>query len=106
MKFIIGQDRCQIPLFASSIEAAIAQDNEIAYKPGRIMNFIGNDRLKAYFKALLFIICSIIVHFKVFCRMKYLCPDKLYLKYALPISNLLPNFNPDYSLKITVAGGF
>ena len=29
MKFIIGQDRYQIPLFASSIEAAIAQDNEI-----------------------------------------------------------------------------
>ena len=48
------------------------------------MNLIDNNRLKAYFKALLFIICSIIVHFKVFCRMKYLCPNKLYLKYALP----------------------
>jgi transposase len=29
MKFIIGQDRNQIPLFASSLEAAIAQDNEV-----------------------------------------------------------------------------
>jgi len=29
MKFIIGQDREQIPLFASSIEAAIDQDNEV-----------------------------------------------------------------------------
>ena len=29
MKYIIGQDRNQIPLFASSIEAAIAQDNEV-----------------------------------------------------------------------------
>jgi transposase len=29
MKFIIGKDRNQIPLFASSIEAAIDQDNEI-----------------------------------------------------------------------------
>src|SRR5665811_2165618 len=28
MKFITGQDRNQIPLFASSLEAAIAQDNE------------------------------------------------------------------------------
>jgi hypothetical protein len=28
MKFITGQDRNQIPLFASSIEAAIDQDNE------------------------------------------------------------------------------
>ncbi len=29
MKFITGQDRNQIPLFASSLEAAIAQDNEV-----------------------------------------------------------------------------
>ncbi len=29
MKFITGQDRNQIPLFASSIEAAIDQDNEV-----------------------------------------------------------------------------
>jgi len=29
MKFITGQDRNQIPLFASSLEAAIDQDNEV-----------------------------------------------------------------------------
>jgi transposase len=29
MKYIIGQDRNQIPLFASSLEDAIAQDNEV-----------------------------------------------------------------------------
>ena len=28
-KFIIGSDRSQIPLFASSLEQAIAQDNEV-----------------------------------------------------------------------------
>jgi hypothetical protein len=29
MKYIIGKDRTQIPLFASSLDEAIAQDNEI-----------------------------------------------------------------------------
>jgi transposase len=29
MKFVTGQDRNQIPLFATSLEAAIAQDNEV-----------------------------------------------------------------------------
>ena len=106
MKFIIGQDRNQIPLFASSIEAAIDQDNEIAYNLRRIMNLIGNDRLKAYFKALLFIFRFIIVHFKAYCRMTYFCANNLYLKSASLTSNLLPNFNPDYALKITIAGGF
>ena len=106
MKFIIGQDRNQIPLFASSIEAAIDQDNEIAHNLRGVINLIGNNRLKAYFKALLFTFRFIILHFKVFCRMKYLCANKLYLKYALPISNLLPNFNPGYSLKIAILGGF
>ena len=106
MKFIIGQDRDQIPLFASSIEAAIDLDNEIAHNLRGVINLIGNNRLKAYFKALLFIFCSIFVYFKAFCRMKYLCPNKLYLKYALPISNLLPDFNPCYTLKISFSGGF
>ena len=82
------------------------QDNEIAHNLRRIINLIGNDRLKAYFKAFLFIYCFIFVHFKAFCRMIYLCANKLYLKNALLISNLLPNFNPGYSLKITISGGF
>lgn len=78
----------------------------VAYNLRRIMNLIGNDRLKAYFKALSFIFCSIFVHFKAFCRMNYVCPNKVYLKDAPLISNLLPNFNPSYSLKIAFAGGF
>ena len=106
MKFIIGQDRNQILLFASSIEAAIDQDNEIAHNLRGIINLIGDNRLKAYFKALLFTFRFIIVHFKAYCRMKYLCPNKIILKYALPISNFLHNFNSCYTLKIIVAGGF
>jgi transposase len=78
----------------------------VAYNLRRIMNLIGNNRLKAYFNALLFIFRFIIVHFKAYCRMIYFCANNLYLKSASLTSNLLPNFNPDYSLKITVAGGF
>ena len=29
MKYIIGQDREQMPLFASTMDAAISQDNEV-----------------------------------------------------------------------------
>jgi len=44
MKYIIGQDRNQIPLFASSLEDAISQDNEVRL----IDMFVGSLKLEDF----------------------------------------------------------
>jgi len=61
MKYITGQDRNQIPLFALSMEASIAPDNEVrlidvfeAYNMQRIVNIIGFDSLNKWHESLVF----------------------------------------------------
>lgn len=78
----------------------------VAYNLRRIMNLIGNDRLKAYFKALLFVFCSMTAHFKPLCRIKFFCPQIFLLKNTNRISKLLVNFIPGFTPKMASTGGF
>ena len=78
----------------------------VAYNLRRIMNLIGNDRLKVYLTALLFVFCSITAHFKLLCRSIFFCSKLFLLKTASRVSNLLPNFIPDLLLKTYLTGGF
>jgi hypothetical protein len=77
----------------------------VAYNLRRILNILGQDKLKAYLKALSLIFYSIMAYFKAVSRSSFFNPRKLLLKLTTRISNLLPNFNPVFSLKIAFEGG-
>jgi transposase len=78
----------------------------VAYNLRRIMNILGQDKLKAYLKALSLVFSSIMAHFKAVSRSSFFNQQKLLLKLTTPISNLLPNFNLTFSLKIAFADGY
>jgi transposase len=78
----------------------------VVYNLRRIMNIIGQDKLKAYLKALRLIFYSIMTQFKDISRSSYFSKRKLLLKLTKLISTLLPNFNPTFGLKIAFAGGY
>jgi hypothetical protein len=77
----------------------------VVYNLRRIMNILGQDKLKAYLKALSLIFCSIMAYFKAVSRSNFFNLQKMLQRYATLISTLLPNFNPAFSLKITFAEG-
>jgi hypothetical protein len=77
----------------------------VVYNLRRIMNIIGQDKLKAYLKALSLTFYSIMAHFKAVSRSSFFNLRKILLKYATLISKHLPNFNPVFSLKIAFEGG-
>jgi transposase len=77
----------------------------VVYNLRRIMNIIGQDKLKAYLKALSLTFYSIMAHFKAVSRSSFFNLRKILLKYATLISKHLPNFNPVFSLKIGFEGG-
>jgi len=78
----------------------------VVYNLRRIMNIIGHEKLKELFKTFIFAFCLIPAYFKAVSRSNFFNPGKILLKYATPISKLLPNFNPTFSLRIAVKGGF
>jgi transposase len=77
----------------------------VVYNLRRIMNILGQDKLKAYLKPLSFVFCLNMAHLKVLSRSNFFNPCKILLKYATLISTLLPNFNPTFSLKIAFEEG-
>ena len=82
----------------------------VVYNLRRIMNIIGQDKLKAYLKAYLkalsFIFRSIMACFKAITRSNFFKLCKILLKYAAPISKLLPNFKRKFSPEIAFGGGY
>jgi len=78
----------------------------VAYNLRRIMNILGQDKLKAYLKALSFVFYSRMTHFKALSLSNYFNLRKILLKYATLISTLLSNFNLTFSLKIIFADGY
>jgi len=78
----------------------------VAYNLRRIMNILGQDKLKAYLKALSLVFYSIMAHFKAVSRSSFFNPLKLLRLLTIPISNLLPNFNLTFSLKIACEDGY
>jgi transposase len=77
----------------------------VVYNLRRIINILGQDKLKEYLKALSFVFCSIMAQFKAISRSHFFNPRKILLKTAARVSNILANFNPPFSLKIAFGGG-
>jgi len=78
----------------------------VVYNLRRIMNILGHEKLKAYLKALSFVFCPIMAYFKAISRCNFFNTQKLLLKYATLISNLLPNFNLAFNPEIAFEGGY
>jgi hypothetical protein len=78
----------------------------VAYNLRRIMNILGQDKLKTYLKALPTVFCSIMAQFKAISRSNFFSPRKLLLKLTIRISNLFPNFNLTFSLKIATVDSY
>jgi transposase len=78
----------------------------VAYNLRRIVNILGQDKLKAYLKALSFVLCQNMAHLKALSRNSFIRLRKILLKYATLISTLLPNFNRIFSLKIAFEDGY
>jgi hypothetical protein len=74
----------------------------VAYNLRRIVNILGQDKLKVYLKALSFVFCPDMDHIKALSRGSFFNPRKILLKFK---SILLPNFKLTFSLKIVFAGG-
>ncbi len=77
----------------------------VAYNLRRIVNILGQDKLKAYLKDLSLVFYSIMTHFKALSLSNFFNPSKILLKYATLISTLLPNFNQLFNPEITFEGG-
>lgn len=77
----------------------------IVYNLRRIINILGQEKLKAYLKALFLVFCSIMAYFKAVPRIVFFNPQKMLQKYATLISKLLPNFNQIFSPKIAFGRG-
>ena len=78
----------------------------VAYNLRRIVNILGQDKLKAYLKALSLTFYSIMAHYKTVSRSCFFNRRKLLPKLTTSISNLLPNFNLTFSLKIAPVDGY
>ena len=78
----------------------------VVYNLRRIMNIIGQDKLKAYLQALSFLFCLNTAQFKAISRSNFFNTQKILLKYATLRSKHLPNFNPAFSPKIAFGGGY
>ena len=78
----------------------------VVYNLRRIMNIIGHEKLKAYLKALSSVFCPNMAQFKAISRSNFFNPQKILLKYARLISILLPNFNPTFTLRNALVGGY
>jgi len=78
----------------------------VVYNLRRIINIIGHGMLKEYLKALSFVFCSKMAHFKAVSQNCFFYLWKILLRNAMPISSLLLNFNPVFSPKINFCGGF
>jgi transposase len=78
----------------------------VAYNLRRIMNLIGNDRLKAYFNALLLLFCSLSANYKQLCRILFYYPRILILKKNTLVSTLFHNFNPIFYQNIAFGRGY
>ena len=78
----------------------------VVYNLRRIINILGQDKLKAYLKALSFVFCLIMAYFKAISRSSFFNLLKILLKYPRLISMHLSNFNLAFSLKIAVVEGY
>ena len=72
----------------------------VVYNLRRIMSILGQQKLKAYLKALFAVFCSIRAYFKALSHNNFFSLQKNLWKYAMLISKHLPNFNPVFSLKL------
>jgi hypothetical protein len=77
----------------------------VVYNLRRIMNILGQDKLKAYLKTLSFVFRSIMASNKAIFQSRFFNPQKLVLYCTTHISNHLPNFNRKFSLKIAFDKG-
>jgi hypothetical protein len=74
----------------------------VVYNLRRIINILGKDKLKA----LSFVFCPIMAHFKAVSQSSFFNVRKILLKDATLTSILLPNFNLTFSLKIAPVDGY
>ena len=72
----------------------------VVYNLRRIMSILGQQKLKAYLKALFAVFCSIRAYFKALSHNNFFSLQKNLWKYAMLISKHLPNFNPVFSLNL------
>ena len=78
----------------------------VVYNLRRIMNILGQNKLKAYLKALILVFCSVQAYFKAISRYIFFSLQKFLLNYTRLVSMLLPNFNLKFSPEITFEQGY